>query len=78
MKTVFGLVNKVVVFLSETPLHLLFSHQVMVLRFRGRRTGRLCHTGQLLPRCKDWWESCTPIFERLVEKPVVRALSKLR
>ena len=40
MKTVFGLVNKIVVFLSETPLHLLFSHQVMVLRFLGRRTGR--------------------------------------
>ena len=40
MKTVFGLVNKIVVFLSETPLHMLFSHQVMVLRFRGRRTGR--------------------------------------
>ena len=40
MKNVFGLVNKVVVFLSETPLHRLFSHQVMVLRFAGRRTGR--------------------------------------
>ena len=40
MKIVFGLVNKVVVFLSETPLHLLFSHQVMVLHFSGRRTGR--------------------------------------
>jgi hypothetical protein len=40
MKKVFGLVNKVVVFLSETPLHLLFSHQVMVLRFSGRRTRR--------------------------------------
>ena len=40
MKRMFRFVNKVVVFLSETPLHLLFSHQVMVLRFRGRRTGR--------------------------------------
>ena len=40
MKRMFRFVNKVVVFLSETPLHLLFSHQVMVLRFRGRRTGK--------------------------------------
>lgn len=40
MKKLFGLVNKVVVLLSETPLHRLFSHQVMVLRFSGRRSGR--------------------------------------
>jgi hypothetical protein len=40
MKKLFGLVNKVIVLLSETPLHRLFSHQVMVLRFSGRRSGR--------------------------------------
>lgn len=40
MKKLFRLANLVVVALSETPLHRLFSHQVMVLRFNGRRSGR--------------------------------------
>lgn len=40
MKTLFRMANSVVVALSETPLHRLFSHQVMVLRFNGRRSGR--------------------------------------
>ena len=40
MKVLFRLANLVVVALSETPLHRLFSSQVMVLRFNGRRSGR--------------------------------------
>ena len=40
MKLMFRFINKAVVFMSETPLHMLFSHQVMVLRFCGRRTGK--------------------------------------
>lgn len=32
--------NTVVAGLSETPLHRLFSHQVLVLRFVGRRSGK--------------------------------------
>ena len=39
MKTVFGLVTKSSSFYRRRPLH-MFSHQVMVLRFLGRRTGR--------------------------------------
>ena len=40
MKVPFRLANLVVVALSETPLHRLFSRQVTVLRFNGRRSGR--------------------------------------
>ena len=40
MKRLFRLVNIVVARLSETPLHRLFSHQVLVLRFVGRRSGK--------------------------------------
>ena len=40
MTHLFGLVNKVVVRLSETPLHRLCSQQVMGLRGSGRRSGR--------------------------------------
>jgi hypothetical protein len=40
VKRLFRLVNIVVASLSETPLHRLFSHQVLVLRFIGRRSGK--------------------------------------
>ena len=40
MKRLFRLLNMLVVSLSETPVHRLFSHQVLVLRFAGRRSGR--------------------------------------
>lgn len=40
VKILFRLVNGVVALLSETPLHRLFSHQVLVLRFNGRRSGK--------------------------------------
>ena len=40
MKTLFRLINPIVFAASRTPLHWLFSHQVMVLIFKGRRSGR--------------------------------------
>jgi len=40
VKRLFRLLNMLVVGLSETPVHRLFSHQVLVLRFAGRRSGR--------------------------------------
>lgn len=39
MKTFFRWFNALIVTLSETPFHWLYSHQVMVLRFNGRRSG---------------------------------------
>jgi hypothetical protein len=40
MKKLFRWINPMVFAASRTPLHWLFSHQVMVLRFKGRRSGR--------------------------------------
>ena len=40
MKTLFRWINPIVFMASRTPLHWLFSHQVMVLVFKGRRSGR--------------------------------------
>jgi hypothetical protein len=40
MKMLFRWINPVVFAASRTPLHWLFSHQVVVLRFKGRRSGR--------------------------------------
>ena len=40
MKRLFRFLNMVVVYFSETLLHRLFSHQVLVLRFVGRRSGK--------------------------------------
>ena len=72
MKYLFRLANMVVVALSESPLHRLYSHQVIVLRFTGRRSGRgyaipvsylLCNDdGRHLIHCMThvqgvWWKN---------------------
>ena len=40
MKTLFRWINPIVFMVSRTPLHRLFSHQILVLMFTGRRSGR--------------------------------------
>ncbi|MEC8492204.1 MAG: hypothetical protein VXY76_04850 [Pseudomonadota bacterium] len=40
MKKLFRWINLLVLGASKTPFHLLFSHQVMVLQFKGRRSGK--------------------------------------
>ena len=34
------LINPVVAFLARSPLHFLISHQVLVIRFKGRKSGK--------------------------------------
>ena len=41
MNQLFRFVNPIVVIMSKTLLHWCFSHQVMVLHFSGRRSGKL-------------------------------------
>lgn len=40
MKKLFRWINPLVSVASNTPFHWLFSHQVMVLKFKGRRSGK--------------------------------------
>ncbi|MBL6708616.1 MAG: hypothetical protein ISP99_04690 [Pseudomonadales bacterium] len=40
MKKLFRWINPLVFGASKTPCHWLFSHQVMVLQFKGRRSGK--------------------------------------
>ena len=40
MKKLFRWINPLVFGVSKTPFHWLFSHQVMVLQFKGRRSGK--------------------------------------
>ena len=40
MKRLFRWINPAVSGASKTPFHWLFSHQVMVLQFKGRRSGK--------------------------------------
>ena len=40
MKKLFRLVNPLMVALSKTPMHWFFSHQILVLNFNGRRSGK--------------------------------------
>ena len=40
MKKLFRWINPLIIGASKTPFHWLFSHQVMVLQFKGRRSGK--------------------------------------
>ena len=40
MKKLFRWINPLILGASKTPFHWLFSHQVMVLQFKGRRSGK--------------------------------------
>ncbi len=41
MKSILSLFNPLVIFLASTPLHFLFSHNIVVLTIRGLRTGKM-------------------------------------
>ena len=48
------LINTVVAFLARSPLHFLISHQVLVIQFKGRKSGKQ----YLLPVSYHEHESC--------------------
>lgn len=41
MKSMLSLLNPLVIFLANTPLHFLFSHNIVVLKIKGVRSGKL-------------------------------------
>ena len=41
MKSILSLLNPVVIFLASTPLHFLFSHNIVVLKIKGQRSGKI-------------------------------------
>jgi len=41
MKSILSLFNPVVIFLARTPLHFLFSHNIVVLNIKGVRSGKM-------------------------------------
>ena len=62
------LINPVVAFLARSPLHFLISHQVLVIQFKGRKSGKQylvpvsyhehesCYTCVTL-RSNIWWRN---------------------
>ena len=41
MKSILSLFNPIVIFLARTPLHFLFSHNIVVLKVEGVRSGKI-------------------------------------
>ena len=41
MKSMLSLFNPLVIFLASTPLHFLFSHNIVVLKIKGVRSGKM-------------------------------------